>query len=395
MTRAAPDEVTPDPATPRAVDPPTRAVPDQVTRAVPELATHPAPDLVRPDLAPTGRVLALDGGNSKTDVLLVDASGAVLGQARGPGASPQNVGLERSVRVFGALVREVAAQAGLPPGAPVADHTAAYLAGADLPREEDELRVALAGLGWSASVVVGNDTFALLRAGTTDGVGVAVVCGAGINCVAVAPDGRVHRFPALGRISGDWGGGAHLGGEALWLAVRAEDGRGEPTGLLDAVRAHFGVAALAGVVERLHFGELSPDVLHELSPVLFAVAERGDPVARAVVDRLVDEVSLLAAVSLTRLDLLAAPVDVVLGGGVLTGTGGTVVDAVARRVAQRAPLARIRVVDLPPVVGAALLGLDAVAAGPAAEHRLRAAYTRPDSRDRPPTRDPLEAAAGS
>ncbi|MEV8439011.1 BadF/BadG/BcrA/BcrD ATPase family protein [Actinosynnema sp. NPDC051121] len=317
------------------------------------------------------RVLAIDGGNSKTAVALVDVEGRVLARVRGPGASPQNVGLARSLEVFDGLVREAARVAGV--RGTVAAHTAAYLAGADLPREEEELRAAVEGRGWSATSVVGNDTFALLRAGTADGIGVAVVCGAGINCVAVAPDGRTHRFPALGRISGDWGGGGHIGSEALWLAVRAEDGRGEPTALLDAVRAHYGTATAAEAVQRLHFEEVEFDP-HALCPLLFEVAAGGDAVARSVVDRLVEEVVLLARVSLTRLELLAEPVDVVLGGGVLTGTGGVVVDAVAARLGVVAPAARVRVVDVPPVVGAALLGLDAVGASPGAEARLRAAY---------------------
>jgi N-acetylglucosamine kinase-like BadF-type ATPase len=321
----------------------------------------------------TDRVLAIDGGNSKTAVLLVDADGQVLAQVRGPGASPQNVGLRRSLEVFDGLVREAARQAGLSPDERVARHTAAYLAGADLPREERELQAAIERHGWSETSVVGNDTFALLRAGTTDGIGVAVVCGAGINCVAVAEDGRTHRFPALGRISGDWGGGGHIGGEALWLAVRAEDGRGTPTALLPAVIAHFGTTTVAEAVERIHFGEADADQ-HALCRVLFDVADAGDEVALEVVDRLVEEITVLAEVSLRRLGLLGEPVDVVLGGGVLTGTGDIVVGAVRARLARLAPPARVRVVDLPPVVGAALLGLDAIGTSPAAELRLRSAF---------------------
>jgi N-acetylglucosamine kinase-like BadF-type ATPase len=320
----------------------------------------------------TDRVLAIDGGNSKTAVMLVDADGAVLAQVRGPGASPQNVGLGRSLEVFQGLAHEAARLAGLSPDEPIARHTAAYLAGADLPREEEDLKRAIEARGWSETTVVGNDTFALLRAGTSDGIGVAVVCGAGINCVAVAEDGRTHRFPALGRISGDWGGGSHIGSEALWLAVRAEDGRGRPTGLLPAVISHYGTHTIAEAVEKLHFEEMKFDA-HALCPLLFAVAADGDEVAGEVVDRLIDEITLLVTVSLRRLDLLDGPVDVVLGGGVITGTGDAVVAEVRERCREVAPLSQVRVVDLPPVVGAALLGLDAIGASPAAELRLRSA----------------------
>ena len=60
-----------------------------------------------------------------------------------------------------------------------------------------------------------NDTFAVLRAGTDRHWGVGVVCGFGTNCSAVAPDGRVTRFPAVGPISGDWGGGRRGRSRAL------------------------------------------------------------------------------------------------------------------------------------------------------------------------------------
>ncbi|AHH93840.1 N-acetylglucosamine kinase [Kutzneria viridogrisea] len=319
-------------------------------------------------------VLAIDGGNSKTDVLLVDEEGTVLAHVRGPGASPQNIGLRPSLEAFDRMAGEAAAKAGLSTAKPFARHTAAYLAGADLPREEEVLQREFDRLGWSDSSVVANDTFALLRSGTTDGVGVAVVCGAGINCVGVARDGRVHRFPALGRISGDWGGGSQLGGEALWWAVRAADGRGPDTALLPALLAHFGMDDIQDVVAGLHFEEISGEVVHELCPLLFRVAAEGDRVAGEVVRRLVEEVTVLATVSLRRLDLLGERVDVVLGGGVLANAGAEVIGEITAGCHEVAPLAEVHVVDLPPVVGAALLGLDAIGAGQAAELRLRTHY---------------------
>ncbi|MFD0486743.1 N-acetylglucosamine kinase-like BadF-type ATPase [Saccharopolyspora erythraea NRRL 2338] len=315
-------------------------------------------------------VLAIDGGNSKTDVLLVDADGTVLAEVRGPGVSHQRVGITACLDALAGMATGAAAAAGLPTGPPFATHTAACLAGADLPREEEELREAVAARGWSESVVVENDTFALLRAGTLDGVGVAVVCGAGINCVGVAPDGRVSRFPAVGRISGDWGGGAFLAREALWWAVRAEDGRGPRTALLPAVVEHFGTRDIAEVVEALHFGELSGDALHALCPLLFAVAEAGDEVARDLVERQADEIGLLATVALRRLGMVDEPAVVVLGGGVLAGAGRGLVPGIQRRCAEAAPKVTVRLTEVAPVVGAGLLGLDRLGAAPEAKQRL-------------------------
>jgi N-acetylglucosamine kinase-like BadF-type ATPase len=222
---------------------------------------------------------------------------------------------------------------------------------------------------------VDNDTFALLRAGTDNPDATAVVCGAGINCVGVAADGRTARFPALGRLTGDWGGGVGLGEEALWWAVRAEDGRGEPTALQAAVAAHFALPSPLAIAEAVHLGQLSSGRILELAPVLMEAARGGDAVALRVVARLAEEVSLLAAVALKRLDLLDVDADVVLGGGVLTGSGPVVLDRIAERLAVAAPRAQIRLVHEPPVVGAALLGLDTLGAGAETEATLRAALT--------------------
>ena len=103
------------------------------------------------------------------------------------------------------------------------------LAGVDFPDEEHEAQRVLDARGWAGRTEIGNDTFAVLRAGTERGWGVAITCGAGINCVGVAPDGRRVRFPALGAISGDWGGGYDVGLAGLSAAARSEDGRGPTT----------------------------------------------------------------------------------------------------------------------------------------------------------------------
>jgi len=321
----------------------------------------------------TAAVLAIDGGNSKTDVCLLSASGQLLGYARGAGSNHQLVGLDAAFSVLAGLVSEAAAEAGLDAGTCPAQHAAVYLAGADFPREVEMLlgRVSLAG--WAAEVSLDNDTFALLRAGTSAANRIAVVCGAGINCVGVSAAGDILRFPSVGVISGDWGGGATLGTEALFLAVRAEDGRSQPTALREAIMQHFGTPSVVDVTAALHFGEMPRGRLHELVPVLLRVAALGDGPARAVVDRQAEEVFLLVRAAVDRLALRDQPTDVVLGGGVLAARHPLLMEGVSRRLAAYAPRANLLVVDDPPVVGAALLGLDSLGASPDAEIAARAA----------------------
>jgi N-acetylglucosamine kinase-like BadF-type ATPase len=329
-------------------------------------------------------VLAIDGGNSKTDVALVAEDGTLLASARGPGINAHVTGIDQTALILDAVVKQAVTQLdrrhrgdGIPPGW-VARHTVACLANADLPEEEVEHAAAVQAQGWSATATVVNDTFAILRAGLADGSGshwgVAVVCGAGINAVGVAPDNRVARYLALGTISGDWGGGYGLGLEVLWHAVRAEDGRGRDTILTSYLTSHFGVERVEEVTIGIHKGKIPGDDLTGLAPILLRAADEGDPVAVTVVNRLADEISVMAITAMRRLGLTGLATPVVLGGGVITARNPLLMSGITRQLTEAAPAAEVRVIDVPPVAGAALLGLDQVKAPPAAAARLRAAY---------------------
>ena len=333
-----------------------------------------------PPLGPTqAAVLAIDGGNSKTDVALVAADGTLLACARGPGV-PGMMAPDETVRVLGTAAAKAAAAAGLSPdgaGPRIAGHLSACVANADLPEEERQLTEILNAQGWTDTTRVANDTFAVLRAGL-DGPGphwgVAVTCGAGINCVAVAPDGRTARYLALGELTGDWGGGHGLSMQVIWWASRAEDGRGPQTALREGVCAFLGAASMYDVQVGLHTGTISWARALGLTSVLFEAAAGGDAVAIDLVRRLADEVCVMALAAMRRVGLEDQPSPVALGGGLMTARDPLLTAEITRRFAEQAPQALPRIVDIPPVGGAALLGLDHLGASPAAQARLRDAY---------------------
>jgi N-acetylglucosamine kinase-like BadF-type ATPase len=325
----------------------------------------------------TDLLLAVDGGNSKTDVRLVRADGTPVRRAIGGPFRPQTLGVPAAMAVLDGLVAQVLSGdgdqvaldgAGSDSGAsdsnggnggngdgnekpttlgPVSRvrGIAAFLAGADLPEEISTLQAEVEARGWADEVYVANDTFAVLYAGSARREGVAVVCGTGINCVAVAPDGRTATFPGLGWASGDWGGGGDLGRAALWWAVRAEDGRGPATALLDVVTSHFGRPHAVDVVLAIHRGQESDRRLAELAPAVFAAADAGDEVAGWLIDVLADEIAGMAASAARRLELDAP--DVMLGGSVAAAGHPRLL----ARVRERTP-GPITVVTDAPVVGA-------------------------------------------
>jgi N-acetylglucosamine kinase-like BadF-type ATPase len=321
-------------------------------------------------------LLAIDGGGSKTDAVLMGRDGRVIAARRVASAGYHETGDQAFLDQIATAVTATCDEAGIDPTrTPVAEHGVFCLAGADLPVDDRRILRGLRTRGWVTEPVLRNDTFAVLRAGTDRSWGVGVVCGTGENCTGVGPDGRIFRFPAVGGISGDWGGGWDLGEEALWHAIRAQDGRGEPTSLRRAVPAHFGLRRPSQVMEALYLRRLPPERLPSLAPVVFAEAATGDRVARALVDRQADEIATMASVAIRRLRMAHLDPDVVLGGGIFRNGWEPFFTRIEVGVRATAPLARIVRLSAPPVLGAAMLGLDVLGAGRAAHARARATLT--------------------
>jgi N-acetylglucosamine kinase-like BadF-type ATPase len=313
--------------------------------------------------------IAVDGGNSKTDLALVREDGELLAFARGGGSSPHLLGIRGALAVIQDLLDDAREDAELDAPAALAQ---LLLSGVDFPTEEAAIREAVGERAWAERVVVDNDTFAVLRAGTDAGWGVAVVCGAGMNCVGVAPDGRHARFPALGWITGDWGDGGDVGRAAVAAAARSEDGRGARTTLERAVPAFFGLRTPTELAEAFHFGRIDRARTMELAPTVFAEAAH-DEVAAAIVARLAAEIVALARVAITRLGLENDAVEVLLGGGLLRNGNAGLLDGVAAGLSALGTAITIRPASAAPVLGAALLALDELGAPREAYDRLRLA----------------------
>jgi N-acetylglucosamine kinase-like BadF-type ATPase len=315
-------------------------------------------------------VIAADGGNSKTDLVLATDRGDVLARIQGPGTRPHIDGLAATTRALAELARRAVAAAGLTADTPIAVGSF-YLANVDLPDEEAAVLAHLQRLAVARRIEVRNDVFAVLRAGSSRGWGVAVVSGAGINAVGVHPDGHDERFLALGDVTGDWGGGYAVGLAGLGAAVRAGDGRGPATALRELLARHLGDPDPETTAIRLYRETDAEQSLLTLAPVVFQAASAGDAVARQIVERLADEVTTFAVALLRRLELLGSDADVVLGGGTLQSGNGLLLHRIKSQLAAAAPGVVVRVLDVPPVAGALAKALELAGASVAAQDRAR------------------------
>lgn len=193
-------------------------------------------------------------------------------RAEGPGAP--GLAAPGGVRAAEAAILNVASQLARQLGA--VDEVIVGAAGAEAaPDAARALGDALLTSLRAERVAVTSDAVTA-HAGALDGQpGVVLIAGTGVVALAIDADGRWRRADGWGLWLGDEGGGGWIGAAGLRAALRAHDGRGPSTSLLDAARARFGApqtwpARLTGAAELASF---APDVL----------AARGDAVALAIV----------------------------------------------------------------------------------------------------------------
>jgi len=269
-------------------------------------------------------VLGVDGGASKTFCLVASEYGRILGFGRGGPGNHQACGLEAAMAEIAHSVEEALAQARV--SAQEVRLGIFCLAGADLPEDYAMLGRAVEDLGVCQKVIVKNDTMAALRSGLSRPWGVVVVCGTGTNAAGRAPDGREIILPGLGYISGDWGGGGEISQEIIRLVMRAWDGRGKPTVLLQMVLDSLGVSSPELLLQMLYHKRVEERQLLGLVPLLFEAAYAGDEVACQLVREVGTEVGSTARTLIRRLSLQDKDVEVVLGGSIFKAKGPLLID---------------------------------------------------------------------
>jgi N-acetylglucosamine kinase-like BadF-type ATPase len=318
-------------------------------------------------------VIGVDAGNSKTDVAVVSLTGRLLARVRGDGVDSPIEGPRQWRDQLTGLVTQACEEARVKGGRPAAA-AVFYLANIDVAQERRIARRQLESAGLARSVVIGNDTLAVLKAGAARAWGIAVASGAGINAVGVDPAGRTTGFLALGDYTGDSGGGHDIGVGGLGAAIRAWDGRGPATVLSKTIPAFYGLRRPAQVAIKVLHGEIAHDDLHELAPLVFTAAAQGDVAARRIMAEFADEVVAMACALIRRLRLAGTDVDVVLGGGTLQAGDAFLLDRITAGVRTAAPQARVSVLDVSPVYGAVAEALRQAGAKEPVLRRARAAF---------------------
>lgn len=294
----------------------------------------------------------IDGGQSHTEAVVVDAGGLILG--RGTAGPSDHVGeaetSRRAAEACETALRRALEAAGLDPATPLAAvvagisgfegswHGVEPVFAAPVVRFEHDAPIALAGA-------------------TDERPAGVVIAGTGSAGFGVSAAGRRYAVGGYGYLFGDEGSSFAIARSALATAMRFSD-RGVATDLGEAALAFFDVASLRALVRAVSLHEIDRARIASFARVVHDASRLGDDQARAILEDAAAALAALAVLLVERLDGTDdAPVGIALSGG--TFANADLRAGVERRFANAAPRGRLLPDRYEPAVGAALLAFDA------------------------------------
>ncbi len=293
-------------------------------------------------------VAGVDGGGSKTRVIIADESGTHLCEAVGPGSAVRPGAAQHSAEVIAAALSDALASCGMSDVLPKV--LSIGVAGAARDAERDALLEALTGREIAEDVLIVPDYSIALDDAFDDGPGVLLISGTGSAAFGRSPSGGSARCGGWGPVCGDEGSGAWIGRRALSVVTAAADGREPETALVGAVLT---AAQVNEPWELIAWAaQATPAVFASLAPVVSSVAEAGDLRANAIISLAVEELVLhVRTLARSLFGDERATTPVAFTGGILT-RGTTVRKRLEQRLRSAVPGAQIHAGEVLPARGA-------------------------------------------
>jgi N-acetylglucosamine kinase-like BadF-type ATPase len=234
-------------------------------------------------------LLGVEGSGVKTQAVVADQRGHILGRGLGASSNQHRVGIQKTCEALYTAIEAAAAQAPARIGGEASvwggriAGACLGLSGVDQPSDERLITQWLQQQGVNAPCTVLNSSELILAGGTPEGWGVALISGTGSVCIGHSRDGRTARVGGWGPLLGDEGSGYQMALQALQVATQAADGRGQATPLLDAILRYWRLSKPQQLIDFVHRQEVDAAEFAELALAVLEQAARGDADAAKIV----------------------------------------------------------------------------------------------------------------
>jgi glucosamine kinase len=302
--------------------------------------------------------LGVDGGASKTAALVTDDKGEPLGDGVAGPSNHLRVGIETAARNIERAVNKALVNADVASREIVWAYCG--IAGADHPAHRQEIVDSLNIFFPRGNFSVDNDARIALTGAIGFGAGVVVIAGTGSVAFGRNEAGEDARAGGWGPTLGDEGSAYGIARSGLAAVLRAHDGRGPSTKMLEILSRDYQLAATE-IPRFVYATTTHADDIARYSKLVIEAAEMGDPVASAILTDAGRELGACVVAVAQRLKLADREFPVAYVGGAFKA-GEILLAPMQQTVAEKAPRAKIGPPQRTPVEGAAMMAIRAASA---------------------------------
>jgi N-acetylglucosamine kinase-like BadF-type ATPase len=308
-------------------------------------------------------VLGFDGGGSKTECVLLDSQRQVRATTRSGPSNPFRIGHEAAISALAEAAQSAAREAGIE----IRHITAlcAGLAGVGSAQSHEEMLCHLANAFPNTKLRLITDLELSLDA-TGQQAAIVLVAGTGSSAIGRDAQGHTARAGGHGPLLSDQGSAYDVGRQAVAAAVRERDRTGSNTAIGAEILRHLKFSTWTELRDRARTA--ADEVFPRVFPVIAQAAESGDAHAQSLLRNAAQEIAVLAASLVHRLNLRDAQFYIAKTGGLISAS--KFFDAqLDQQLKQIAPHATIGLLPVPPAEAAARLALELISptATPAAQ----------------------------
>jgi N-acetylglucosamine kinase-like BadF-type ATPase len=299
--------------------------------------------------------LGVDGGGTKTQVVLIDDDKKVVGVGFNGASNPLRVGIETAVTNIFSAVNDACDQGNLNRG----DIVSATLGLAGVRREDLRQRVYDRFIRdlHIKPIVVSTDAEIALYGATMGKAGLVVIAGTGSVCIGQNDKGQKATAGGWGPLAGDEGGGAGIARRALQAIAKASDGRGKPTDLSEVALDYFRAARMEDLSVAIYAPQVDNARIAGFARCVIEKASEGDQVASCVLNEAGRELALAAIAVIHQLKLEKRKFPIAKVGSIFSA-GELITKPFLERVQSIAPKAFLTEPLLTPAVAAAQMAFN-------------------------------------
>ena len=312
-------------------------------------------------------VVGVDGGGTKTELVLIDRSGNIIGRERGGTSNYQVIGGEKlKAELLGCLTR-LMNHTNVP--SHKIDRVFLGLAGAGRESDRKEITNLFNDTDFNEKVIVDSDAVVALAGAFGTAPGIIVISGTGAICFGMNHEGKVVRSGGWGYLLGDEGSGYFIGREALIAALKDFDGRGEKTNLRTEIERHFNLNSIDQIIPQIYQNKIDRVAIANLAPLVFEQANHGDTHAEEIIRHAGRELGILAKAVAQKLNFMNEEIKVALIGSIFKQKD-LLINEISKELFEVSWNIEIKDPMFDPGYGAALLALQKIGV-PIDEHLLR------------------------